>query len=116
MSNLPQNKQDITSYFSQEQFVIDTCMQINKDLTGLTEFTPLFEIDMDGDVLMQVINELASCLKEMSGINLQQYIYRVDMKESDFHKALSQEDDCQELAYFVVRREAQKVYLRRKFS
>jgi hypothetical protein len=116
MSDLPQNKQDIVGYFSQEQFVIDTCSQINKDLNGLTQLFPEFDIDMEGDVLAQVTRQLANCLKEMSSANLQQYIYRVDMKEADFHHALTQEDDCQELAYFVVRREAQKVYLRRKFS
>jgi hypothetical protein len=114
--NIPQSKNDVSSLFEKEQFVIDTCQQISKDLAGLTEFPPEFDVDMDNDVLNQIIQQLAVCLLKVSAQNLQQFIYRVDMKEADFHRSLAQEDDCQELAFMVVRREAQKVYLRAKFS
>ena len=106
---LPQNRGDIELHFSDEKFVIDTCSQINKDLTGLTEFPPKFDIDLENDVMYQVILQLAESLKRMSQTNLQQFIYRVELKERDFYKALAQEDDCQELAFCVLRREAQKV-------
>lgn len=68
-------------------------------------------------------NPLSNLMKELFPIfdhlsesgNLSQFIYKVDLNEKDFQNALSQ-SGWDELAFLVIRREAQKVYLKNKFS
>ena len=107
---------DLVSFFDREEFVQKTVEQINKDLTGLEASEVNFNIDFEEDVLGQLIGQLAFVLLKMDSRNIQQFIYRVDIKESQYLHAVSKEDDFQELAFLIVRREAQKVYLRAKFS
>lgn len=112
----PQNRQELESFFDKEDFIIKTVQQITKDLVGLEGAEVDFNIILEQDVLLQLNVQLAAVLLEMSSRNLQQFIYRVDLKESEYLQAVSKEDDFQELAFRIIRREAQKVYLRAKFS
>lgn len=114
--NSPEKRQDLDFYFNNETFVLKTIEQITKDLGGLESANIQFKVDMDGDVLKQLVDLLSGTLLKMNNRNIQQFIYTVDVKERDFLKAIAKEDDFQELAYLIVRREAQKVYLRAKFS
>lgn len=114
--SLPINKAELQPYFDSEEFVIKTCQQISKDLTGLIDIEPNFNLDVQEDVLSALTDQLASILNRMDSANVQQFIYRVDLREEDYVKNVSKEDEGQSLAYFVIRREAQKVYLRSKFS
>lgn len=113
---LPEKRNELALSFYNEEFVLKTLEQINKDLSGLESAEVVFNIDFERDVLEQLIDQLATILLKMNNRNIQQFIYRVDLKESDFLKSVSKEDDFQELAFLIIRREAQKVYLRSKFS
>lgn len=113
---LPQSKNELEKFLNTEEFIIQTCQQIAKDLAGLISFTPDFNIDLDGDVLMELSDKMAHILTGMSSQNLQQFIYKVDIKESDYLCAVARQDEYQSLAYLAVRREAQKVFLRAHFS
>ncbi len=59
--------------------------------------------------LLPILNQLAEQSK------LSQFIYLVDLNEDDFKKSLQQQG-FSELSYLVIKREAQKVYLKNKFS
>ncbi|MEZ4923499.1 MAG: hypothetical protein R2780_10035 [Crocinitomicaceae bacterium] len=116
MSLIPHERNNIDQFFSKEKFVLDTCQQINKDLAGLVQFEPNISVDIDENVLDQLVNILKDILLQMDSAKIQQFIYKVDLKESAFIRAVSQEDDFQNLALLIIEREAQKVYLRHKFS
>ncbi|MBD3639291.1 MAG: hypothetical protein HUJ25_18180 [Crocinitomicaceae bacterium] len=113
---LPNHKDDLMTFFDKEEFVVACCEQIRKDLLGLTNNPPQFDIHLDEDVLDQLTAQLAVTLTTMSSQQLQQFIYKVDLPEKQYLQAITKQDDMNELSYFVIRREAQKVYLRRKFS
>ena len=113
---LPQSKNELEKFLNTEEFIIQTCQQIAKDLAGLISFTPDFNIDLDGDVLIELSDKMAGIFTDMSSQNLQQFIYKVDIKESDYLQAMALQDEYQSLAYLTVKREAQKVFLRAHFS
>ena len=113
---LPQSGNELSHFLDKEEFVVRTLDQINKDLGGLEASEVNFNVDMEKDVLPQLVGQMAYVLVKMESRNIQQFIYRVDIKETDFLNAVSKEDDFQELAFLVIRREAQKVFLRYKFS
>ena len=114
--NLPESISEVASLFNQEEFVLKTIDQIKKDLSGLEAGEVNFNINFDQEVLNQLTYQLMSVIQKMESRNIQQFIYRVDLKESQFLNAVSKEDEFQELAYLIIRREAQKVYLRSKFA
>ena len=67
-------------------------------------------------VLEDLMQQLQPILQEMDLSNtLSQFVYRIDLAETDFHEALSS-GDFHNLSFMIVKREAQKVYLRNKFS
>lgn len=116
MSLIPHERNNIDQFFSKEKFVLDTCLQINKDLSGLVQYEPDIQVDLDNNILDQLVNILKDILLQMDSAKIQQFIYKVDLKESTFIRSVSEDDDFQNLAFLIIEREAQKVYLRHKFS
>lgn len=114
--NLPITSLDLKTYFSQEEFVVKTCQQINKDMVGLIQNPLEFNVDLEQDVLEQLVRIVAQNLKKMSDLHLRQFIYKVDMKEQEFESNLNRQLGIEDLAFKVIRREAQKIFLRIKFS
>lgn len=103
-------------YFQKEAFVHSTCQQILKDIAGLSPADFNLEIDVKDQALEQIMHQLRSVLNRMNSQQIQQFIYRVDLKESLYVQALSNEDELSTLTFLIIRREAQKVYLRSKLS
>ncbi|MCG8575711.1 MAG: hypothetical protein MI810_12560 [Flavobacteriales bacterium] len=102
-------------YFLEKKFVRETCLQIQKDLQGLVdceiqtdESDPLFHLQ---GLIVKVLEELSNG----SGGKLMQFIYKVDLSEKKSLELLMK-GDLKELAYLIIEREAQKVYLRRRFK
>jgi len=114
--NLLTTKNDIKNFFSKEEFVLKTCQQIQKDLLGLSSNNQDFKIDFNQDVMLQLVDLMQLELKNLSGAELQQFIYKVDLNEHVFNAAIAQNDDYEELIFLIIQREAQKVYLKHKFS
>lgn len=107
----PRPFSEIDAFFNRAEFVEKTIQQINKDLLGLGGELKFID-HLSEPPLNYFSQKLAELLKDLKAAQLQQFVYRVDLKQSDFEMALRKEDDFQTLAYFVLRREAQKVYLR----
>lgn len=108
---------ELTSYWNEEQFVLLTYQQLVKDLLGLYDGN-LSEEDLLSapyESLHQFINQVIIELSQKSNDSLAQFIYKVDLNESKFQRFRSSEE-WGHLAHEILRREAQKVYLRRKFS
>ncbi|WP_066757364.1 hypothetical protein [Crocinitomix algicola] len=113
MSGLIQTRLEIQRALNKEKFRRDTVAQINKDLN---ETGSLFiEIDKSDLVLDNLINELSIYIARLAASEkLSQFIYRVDLREDDYKENLISQN-WTELAFLVIRREAQKVYMRNHF-
>ena len=107
---------DLETFFSKEEFILQTAHQISKDLAGLTANAPNWNVDLDAPALKQMSTQLQPILKDLEGDFLQQFIYKVDLKEQDFIRGLDARDDFELLSILIIKREAQKVYLRQQFS
>ncbi|NOQ76038.1 MAG: hypothetical protein GQ574_28790 [Crocinitomix sp.] len=97
-------------------FALQTCVQINKDLQGVSLMTVSLTDIKETTILEDLIQQLMPILNELvAESKLSQFIYLVDLNETDFKKSL-QRENFSDLAYLVIKREAQKVYLKNKFS
>lgn len=110
-------KQEVEDFFSKEQFVTDTYSQINKDLNGLTPhvLVEADRVDQRATPMVLMTDQLVDLIEGMSINTRQQFIYRVDIAEAVYLKVLH-ENDYQLLAYFIIRREAQKVFIRAHYK
>lgn len=101
---------ELKKAFDTVNFVEQTCAQINKDLTGLSE--RIISTRHLNDHLADFMEQLIPIISEMK--DLQQFIYKVDLPENIYINAVSQLN-WHELSYQIIRREAQKVFLRDRF-
>jgi hypothetical protein len=109
-------KFDIEKQFNEEEFVVKTCNQISKDLVGLIAELPAWKVDFDENPLNQIAGQLAVILLKMKASELQQFIYSVDLKEKDFLRGVDALDELHLMSILVIKREAQKVFLKSMFS
>ncbi len=93
-----------------------TIQQIHKDLAGLVTLKSEVLLDFELDIYPQLEDHLKELLKELNDSELQQFVYKVDLKEHDFLNALSAQDDFEKLSFLIIQREAQKVYLKSQYS
>ncbi len=115
MSVLIKSETEIGNFLRTDEFVQATIAQTNKDLIGVSERLLVFDetatnqLDSLRDQLMQIVVAMQNPER------IAQFIYRVDLVESDFRNALKDEN-WYDLAFLILRREAQKVFLRHHFK
>lgn len=112
VSRLPSTVQEISTFFDKEEFVEKTRQQIEKDLSGLFLFKP----EQKDDILSSFSEELVSILNQLTDNQLQQFCYRIDLSEQLMHELSLNKEDNYELAFHIIKREAQKVFLRTQFK
>lgn len=112
VSRLPKSITEINSFFDKKEFVEKTRQQIEKDLSGLFLFNPKPKKDVLGSFEL----ELKLILNQLSSNQLKQFCYRVDLGETLVEELLANSDEKAELAFQIIKREAQKVYLRTQFK
>lgn len=106
----------LKQHFSIENFVEKTVTQINKDGFGLIDEEIVLPQTESPDVFDLLIEEVKTVLKTLDlTSNLQQFIYKVDLRETDWNYFMSFQN-YDNLAEAVIIREAQKVYLREMFK
>jgi hypothetical protein len=117
--NLSKSNNDLTTFFNQKEFVASTITQINKDLQGLFFEDYVIDIDHSENLLHDSIAALAPILTILSKRQpeqLSQFIYKVDLNEKKYFDSLSKDHSLKHLSFLILEREAQKVYLRKRFS
>lgn len=118
--NLPEpSNNDLNSFFLQKDFVASTIAQINKDLQGLYYEDCSINLDHSENLLPDLIAALTPILITLSKRQpeqLSQFIYKVDLNENKFFDSISRDQSLDHLSYLIIQREAQKVYLRKRFS
>jgi hypothetical protein len=114
LSVLIKSESEIGNFLRTDEFVQATIAQTNKDLTGVSERILVFDVTATNQ-LDSLCHQLKQILVAMQNPErIAQFIYRVDLAENDFRKALNDEN-WHDLAFLVIRREAQKVFLRHHF-
>ncbi len=118
--NLPESySNDLKTFFNQKEFVALTIDQIKKDLQGLYYDDYYVDLDHSANLLQDSIHALSPILTILSKRQpeqLSQFIYKVDLAEKKFFDSISSDQTLTHLAHLILEREAQKVYLRKRFS
>ena len=109
------NQLELNDFFDNKEFIENTMSQLIKDFNrcGL-------EIEFELNTLIPIkedlTNQIASRLIRLSGTELQQFIYTVDLQENKFLNAVTMNDDFKTLANEILKREALKVFIRSNYS
>ncbi len=85
-------------------------------MSGLVKIEEGFLLDFSRDIYLQIEAHLIAIISDMSDSILQQFVYKVDLKEYDYLNAISARDNFQKLVFLIIQREAQKVYFKIQFS
>jgi hypothetical protein len=109
------NQLELNDFFKNKEFIENTISQLIKDFNRCG-----WEIEFELNTLMPIkedlTNQIASHLIRLSGTELQQLIYTVDLQENKFLNAFTMNDDFKSLAGEILKREALKVFIRRNYS
>lgn len=108
---------EMRSLFNVVEFVAQTCDQMNKDLLGLSDLAVSLPPNHNAEnVLPLIADQVKLILTNLleKGL-LQQFIYKVDMPEKEYRACLNS-GNWDELSFLIIWREAQKVFLKKKFS
>jgi hypothetical protein len=109
----------LSRFSSDEAFVQKTIEQIEKDAQGYIN-VPKFISKNDLIYANSVawITQVLHQIMEKNRAQFLQYLYRVDISEKIVHPILKDwnESSYEELAKIILEREAQKVFLRARFS
>lgn len=92
-----------------------TIEQITKDFARVSIFFS-FEKNEKLELKTQLIEQIEKAISNLSSIELQQFIYLIDLKETDFHSASQHENFLKILSEKILYREAYKVFLRKYYS
>lgn len=98
-------------------FVLATQGQIAKDfgMSGI-DFDPTFASDpLDYDALQEILEDRISRIMQLGERQLLQLLYQIDVPQQDFLALTTEANFLPQLSNLIIRREAYKVYLRRKF-
>jgi hypothetical protein len=96
-------------------FVEMTISQITKDFARVSVFFS-FEKNEKLELKTQIIEQIEKTISNLTSIELQQFIYLIDLKETDFHSASHHENFLEILSEKILYREAYKVFLRKYYS
>ena len=92
-----------------------TIAQITKDFARISvDFN--FEKDKKIELKKQLIAQIEKAISNLTSIELQQFIYLIDLKEADFLSATHHENFLEILSEKILYREAYKVFLRKFYS
>lgn len=109
------NQLELNDFFDNKEFIENTISQLIKDFNrcGL-------EVDFELNAILpikeELTNQIASRLLRLSGTELQQFIYTVDLQENKFLDAVKMNDDFKTLANEILKREALKVFIKSNYS
>lgn len=117
MQHLNLNQLQSKKQFENIDFLKETCQQINKDLIGYSSAKITLTEALLDQPLVELINQIKLILPGLiNDKTLKPFIYTVDIPENKFVSFLLNDKTVDELAYDIVERCAQKVYLRWHFS
>ena len=96
-------------------FVEKTISQITKDFARVSVFFS-FQKNEKLELKAQLIEKIEKAISNLSSIELQQFIYLIDLKETDFITAAKNSNFLINLSEKILYREAYKVFLRINYT
>lgn len=109
------NQLELNDFFDNKEFIENTISQLIKDFNRCG-WDIEFELNTLIPIKEDLTNQIASSLIRLSGTELQQFIYTVDLQENKFLNAVRMNDDFKTLANEILKREALKVFIRSNYS
>ena len=111
------DKKQVLEQFRIPDFILKTQQQIHKDFSvqGLTVNDILLDKELDYEAIFSIVTDALSAVMRLGERQLLQLNYQIDIPQSQFLEAITEENPIEELAALIIRREAYKVYLRTKF-
>lgn len=98
-------------------FVLATQFQLAKDfgMSGI-DFDPNFvQEPLNYEALREIVEDRVSLIMQSGERQLLQLLYQIDVPQQDFLALTTEADFLPRLGNLIIRREAYKVFLRRKF-
>lgn len=96
-------------------FVEMTISQITKDFARVSVLFS-FEKDEKLELKTQLIAQIEKAISNLTSIELQHFIYLIDIKEADFLSAARNSNFLNDLSEKILYREAYKVFLRKYYA
>ena len=115
--NLPENLHEITDVNSTPEMLLQTKLQIEKDL-GLSGFAYSWQdTPKDLTTLVPELSDKLEQLRNSGSSDIMKIVYRVDLTEKQYKKVSNMPGEWYEnMAKAIVLREFQKIVIRSKFK
>lgn len=107
-------EQEFLSRFEIPDFVLKTQYQIAKDFERSGELTDerLLKETLSLDDLTDLVGEILSLVLKKGERSTLQLLYQIDIPQAQFLALTTDEDFLRKVSLLIIKREAQKVYLR----
>lgn len=104
-------------HFRNAEFVLKTQQQIAKDFerSGLEVHPELIHKALDLESLQSTVSEMLATVVQQGETSTLQLLYQIDIPQQQFLALTTDPDFLSEASKLIIRREAQKVYLRSIF-
>ena len=111
------SRKQVLEQFRIPEFVLQTQQQIHKDFSvqGLTVDNILLEKELDYEAIFSIVTDALDRVMRLGERQQLQINYQIDIPQSKFLQAITEENPIEELSALIIRREAFKVYFRTKF-
>lgn len=113
-SNYQLNRSDILDHFLNTDFVLKTQQQILKDfeISGNEFHAVLRNTAFSYEDLTEILSEMLSAVMKKGERQTLQLFYQIDIPQDQFLKLTTDPEFLIKISELIIRREAQKVYLR----
>lgn len=115
--NLLLDKNALTQYLQEADFVLKTQRQIAKDFaaSGFAFDSSFITDELSKDEITDAIGSQLENVMKLGETTLLQLLYQIDVPQSTFLGLVGNEEFLHKMSEIILRREAYKVYLRSKF-
>jgi hypothetical protein len=112
MTNYPTyNENDLEVYFSNQEFVRKTALQIKKNLNQFGyEFDPKLNSAEILNEMIQLLNPVVEDFIQNNAEKFMAYLYQVDLNEKLLNKNEFGKDYISNVSFKIIKREAQKIF------
>lgn len=110
-------EKEFLNRFGNADFTLKTQQQIVADFerSGIEAHYKLLQHGLALDELEHVVSEMVAEVIQLGEAKTLQLLYQIDIPQSTFLSLTTKPNFIQEISYRIIRREAQKVYLRSLF-
>ncbi|MVX35585.1 hypothetical protein [Myroides sp. LoEW2-1] len=108
----------LDEHLVQQSFLKDLVLQIQKDFQTTVDTDIVFSVETPSELVSQVIGQLHRIIHSTNVSRFSSLLYRIDVSERDIKaiKNVDIDEYIERVAYLIIKREFQKVYIRKSFQ